>query len=171
MLPLPLARMAADEHERRRAAEQLDSARVGTDQERQALDRSVATDIEEDRSAGPEGSELLVAVGDAPRLPALVPAARLLDEPAAPKGEPLLFGERSPREALELDAAREAAQPRPLEAEQEGRVRLRPGWHDQEGAALRPGSQPPAPSLGVAPARRRSCLDHAQHGELGAVQL
>src|SRR6266536_732879 len=151
MLPLPLARMAADEYERRRPAEQPDSTRVGADQERQALDRRVATDVEEDRAAGPEGSELLVAVGDAPRPPALVPAARLLDQPAAPKREPLLLRERSPREALKLDATREAAQPRPLEAEQEGRVRLRPGLHDQEGAVPRPGSQPPAPSPGVAP--------------------
>src|SRR5207249_10928491 len=122
-------------------------------------------------AAGPEGSELLVAVGDAPRPPALVPAARPLDQPAAPKREPLLFCERSPREALKLDAAREATQPRPLEAEQEGRVRLRPGRHDQEGVAPRPGSQPPAPSLSVAPARRRSCLEHAQHRQLGPVQL
>src|SRR5947208_5585661 len=113
MFPLPLARMTADEHERRRPAEQLDSARVGTDQERQALDRRVATDVEEDRAAGPEGSELLVAVGDAPRPSALVPAARLLDQPAAPKREPLLLRKRSPREALKLDAARKSPQPRP----------------------------------------------------------
>src|SRR5205814_185255 len=85
--------------------------------------------------------------------------------------EPLLFYERSLREALELDAAREAEQLRPLEAEQQCRVRLRPGWHDQEGAVPRPGSQPPAPSLSVAPTRRRSCLDQAQHGQLGPVQL
>src|SRR5213592_396963 len=126
MLPLPLARVAADEHERRRAAEPLDCTRVGADQERQALDRREATDVEEDRAAGPKGSELLVPVGDAPRPAALVPAARLLDQPAAPKREPLVFRELLPREALELDAAREAAQPPPLEAEQQGRVRLRP---------------------------------------------
>jgi hypothetical protein len=171
VLPLPLARMAADEYERRRPAKPRDSARVGADQERQALDRRVATDVEEDRAAAPEGRELLVTVGDAPRPAALVPAARLLDQPAAPKREPLVFRERSPREALELDAAREAAQLRPLEAEQEGSVRLRPGRHDQEGATPRPGSQPPAPSPSVPPAGRRSCLDPAQHGELGPVQL
>jgi hypothetical protein len=108
MLPLPLAQVAADEHELRRPAEPLDS--VGADQERQALDRRVATDAEEGRAAGPEGGELLVTVGDAPRPTALVPAARLLDQPAAPKREPLVFRERSPREALKLDAAREAAQ-------------------------------------------------------------
>jgi hypothetical protein len=34
MLPLPLARMAADEHERRRPAEPRDRMRVGADQER-----------------------------------------------------------------------------------------------------------------------------------------
>jgi hypothetical protein len=113
--------MAADEHERRRCAEQLYSTRVGADQERQALDRRVATDVEEDRAAGPEGSELLVAVGDAARPAAFVPAARLLDL--------------------------------------------------QQGAAPRPGPQPPVPSLCVAPARRRSCLDPAQHCELGPVQL
>jgi hypothetical protein len=38
-------------------------------------------------------------------------------------------------------------------------------------AAPRPGSQPPAPIPSVAPARRRSCLDRAQHRELGPVQL
>src|SRR5882724_2639513 len=158
MLPLPLARVAADEDERRRPAEPLDGTRVGADQERQALDRRVTTDVEEDRAAGPEGRELLVTVGDAPRPTALVPAARLLDQPATPKREPLVFRERSPREALEFDAAREAAHPRPLEA-------------DQQGAAPRPGSQPPAPSPSVAPTRRRSCLDQAQHRELGPVQL
>jgi hypothetical protein len=41
-----------------------------------------------------------------------------------------VFREWSPREALKLDAAREAAQLCPLEAEQEGRFRLRPGRHD-----------------------------------------
>jgi hypothetical protein len=40
----------------------------------------------------------------------LIPAARLLDQPAAPKRKPLVFREWSPREALKLDAAREAAQ-------------------------------------------------------------
>src|SRR5207248_712139 len=83
-----------------------------------ALDRRVATDVEEDRAAGPEGRELLVTVGDAPRPTALIPAARLLDQPAAPKREPLLFYERSLREALELDAAREAEQLRPRAGEQ-----------------------------------------------------
>ena len=34
MLPLPLARMAADEHEWRRRAEPRDGTRVGADQER-----------------------------------------------------------------------------------------------------------------------------------------
>jgi hypothetical protein len=114
MLPLPLARMAADEHERRRLAQPLDGPRVGADQERETLDSRVATDVEEDRAAGLEGSELLVSVGDAPRSTALIPAARLLDEPAAPKRKPLLAQEWSPREALALDAAREAAQLRPL---------------------------------------------------------
>jgi hypothetical protein len=51
MLPLPLARMAADEHERRRRAEPRDRTRMGADQERQTLDRRVATDVEEDRAA------------------------------------------------------------------------------------------------------------------------
>src|SRR6266516_3538881 len=74
LLPLPLARMTADERQRRRPAEPRNRTRVGADQERQALDRRVATDVEEDRAAGPEGSELLVAVGDAPRSTALVPA-------------------------------------------------------------------------------------------------
>src|ERR687891_1687280 len=114
MLPLPLARMAADEHERLRLAEQLDGARVRADQERQALDRREATHVEEERAAGPEGSELLVGISDAPGTTALVPAARLLDEPAAPKGAPLRARKRSPREALALDAARETAQLRAL---------------------------------------------------------
>src|SRR2546430_17060704 len=110
MLPLPLARMAADEHERRRPAEPLDGTCVGADQERQALDRRVATDVEEDRPAGPEGGELLVTVGDAPRPTALVPAPRLLDQPAAPKREPLVFRWRAPRETLKLHPPRGDAQ-------------------------------------------------------------
>src|SRR5439155_22335612 len=152
--PLPLTWMAADEYERGGLGEPLDSTRVGADQEWKPLDRRVATDVDEDRVAGPEGSELLVTVGDAPRATALIPAARLLDEPAAPKRKPLGSRERSPREALKLDAARQAAQLRPLEAEQQGRFRLRPGRHDQQRAAPRPDPQPPAPLRSVAPARR-----------------
>jgi hypothetical protein len=109
--------VAANEHERRRFAKPLDRTRVRADQERQTLDRRVATDVEEDRAAGPEGSELLVSVGDAPRSTALIPTTRLLDEPAAPKREPLVGRERLPPEALVLNAARDAAQLRPLEAE------------------------------------------------------
>jgi hypothetical protein len=45
VLPLTLAGMAADEHERRGPSEPLDRTRVGADQERQALDRRVATDV------------------------------------------------------------------------------------------------------------------------------
>src|SRR6266516_1331616 len=105
MLPLPLTGMAADEHERRGLAEPLDGTRVRADQEREALDRRVATDVEEDRAAGPEGRELLVTVGDAPRPTALIPAARLLDQPAAPKRKPLVYRKWSPQEALKLDAA------------------------------------------------------------------
>src|SRR5204862_5714449 len=78
MLPLPLARMAADEHERRGLAERLDRARVGADQEREALDRRIASDVEVDRTARPEGGKVLVAVADAPRPAALIPAAWLL---------------------------------------------------------------------------------------------
>src|SRR5206468_3097295 len=100
MLPLPLARVAADEDERRRLAEPLDRTRVGADQEREALDRRVAADVEDDRAAGPEGRELLVTVGDAPRPAALIPAAWLLDQPAPPKCKPFVFCEWSPREAL-----------------------------------------------------------------------
>src|SRR6266516_5701474 len=95
MLPLPLARGAADEHEWRGPAEPLYSLRMSADQERQALDRREASDVEEDRAAGPEGGELLVTVGDAPRPAALVPAARLLDQPATPKREPLVLREWS----------------------------------------------------------------------------
>jgi hypothetical protein len=86
MLPLPLARMAADEHERCGLAEPLNHTRVGADQERQALDRRVATDVEEDRVGGPEGSKLRVSVGDAPRPAALIPAARLLRAREAARG-------------------------------------------------------------------------------------
>src|SRR2546430_17670765 len=171
MLPLPLSGVAADEYERRGLVEPLDGARVGADQEREALDRHVATDVEEDRAAGSEGGEFLVTVGDAPRPPALIPAARLLKKPAAPKRNPLLSHEWSPREALKLDAAREAAQLRPLPAEQEGGFCFRPRRHDQQVAAPPPRLQPPAPIFGGAPALRRSCLDRAQHRELGAVQL
>jgi hypothetical protein len=87
--------------------------------------RRVATDVKEDRPAGPEGSELLVAVSDAPRS---MPRRRVVSASA-------------------------------------------PGGHDQERTAPCPGSQPPFPIPSVAPARRRSCLDPAQHGELGPVQL
>jgi hypothetical protein len=131
MLPVPLARMAADEHERRRLAEPRNRPRVRTDQEQKALDRRIATDADEDRTAGPEASELLVTVGDAPRPPALIPARALLDALAAPKRKPLPSREWSRREALVLDAARGAAQLRPLELEKEGRVRLGPRRHDE----------------------------------------
>jgi hypothetical protein len=96
---------------------------------------------------------------------------RPLDEPTAPKRKPFLTREWSRREALELYAAGEAAQLRPLDPEEQSRFRLRPGRHDEQAAAARPCPQPPAPNLGVAPVRRCSCLDHAQHGELGPVQV
>src|SRR5688500_5725092 len=156
MLPLPFARMAADEHERRRLAEPLNHTRVGADQQRQSLDRRIPADVEKDGTAGPEGSELLVTVGDAPRPAALIPAARLLDQPVPPERKPLLSRKRSRPKALELDPARQAAQLRPLAAEKQCRFRLRPGRHNKQGAAPRPCSQPPAPILSVTPARRRS---------------
>jgi hypothetical protein len=90
--------VAADEHERRRLAEPLDRTRVCADQEREALDGREATDVEEDRAAGPEGSELLVTVGDASWPAALIPAARLLDQPAAPKRVGSGAGERDLRQ-------------------------------------------------------------------------
>src|SRR6266516_1118661 len=80
MLALPLARMAAHKHERQGAAERLERARVRGDQKRQPLDRRVAADIEEDRAAGAEGNELLLAVGDAAGAAALAPALGLLDQ-------------------------------------------------------------------------------------------
>src|SRR5438876_603253 len=111
MLALPLARMSAHEYERQRGAEPLARARVRRDQERQPFDGGVAADIDEDRSAAAEGSEVLVAVGDAAGAAALVPAARLFNEPAPPEREPLLAGKRARRELLQLDPARQAAKP------------------------------------------------------------
>ena len=89
-------------------------------------------------SAGPEGGELLVGVGDAAGPTALIPAARLLDEPAAPEREPLPGRERPRRKALQLDAARQAAQLRPLEAEQQRCIRLRPRRHNKQGCSAAP---------------------------------
>jgi len=106
-----IGREAAEEAvhvQRGPGAEPLDRVRVRSDQKRQSLDRRVAADIEEDRSAGAERSEVLVAVGDAAGAPALVPTLGLLDQPAPPEREPLLAGERARREPLEVDPARQA---------------------------------------------------------------
>src|SRR6266542_281716 len=103
MLALPLTGMAAYKHERQGAAEPLERARVRGDQQRQSLDRRVAADIEEDRAAGPEGSELLLAIGDAAGAAALAPALGLLDQPAPPERKPLLAGNRPRPERFEVD--------------------------------------------------------------------
>jgi hypothetical protein len=107
MLLFPLARVAADEDERAGPPECGLGARVGADQERQPFDGREAAEVKEDRLRG-EGGELLVPVGDGSRLPLLVPALRVLDEPATPEGAARLPGERGGLEAIELDAAGKA---------------------------------------------------------------
>src|SRR5262245_46058583 len=102
MLALPLARVTAHKHKRQGAAEPLERARMRSDQKRQPLDGRVAADIDEDRPRGAEGSEILLAVGDAAGAAAFVPTLWLVDQPAPPEREPLPAGERAPPEHLEV---------------------------------------------------------------------
>src|SRR5215471_14902365 len=104
MLALPLARVTADKHERQGAAESLERARMRSDQKRQPLDRRVAADVDEDRPGGAEGSEVVLAVGDAAGAAAFVPTLWLLEQPAPPEREPFPAGGRARPEPLEVDA-------------------------------------------------------------------
>src|SRR6266540_3717307 len=171
MLALPLARVTAHKHERQRAVEPLDRTRVRGDQKRESLDRRVAADIDEDRSAGTEGREVVVAVADAAWTAALVPTLWLLDQPAPPEREPLLADERARREPLEVDPARQAPKPPRVEPQEQGRLELRTRRHDEERALLCPATQSCRPTRGVPPARPRTRLDRPQQRQLSTVQL
>ena len=76
VLALPLAREAADEHERRAAAEAGAGALVGLDQQRDALDLGEAADVEQHRRVGSS----MLDVGQ--RLRPIAPA---VDRRARPK--------------------------------------------------------------------------------------
>src|SRR6266540_4368210 len=157
MLSLPLAGVAADEDERQRPAEPLDGG--------------VAAHIEDDRLGFAEGPEIRLLVGDGAGSAALVPAQRLLDEPAPPVEKALPAAERSPLEQLELDAARERLDALERDAEQSRDLQRRARRDDQALAGLRPLALARRPAVGEAPAGRRAGLDRAQQRELGAVQL
>src|SRR6266508_6653560 len=103
---LPLTGAAPDQHERQRPAEPRERLGVRSEQERQPLDRREAADVEQDLLRLLEWPQVVAAVGDAAGHAALVPAERLLDQPAAPVGEPLPPVERPPPEQVELDTAR-----------------------------------------------------------------
>src|SRR4029453_12864082 len=130
--------------------------RVGADQEWQALDRRVATDVEENTATGPEGSELLVTLGDAPRPTALIPAARGCSTSQRRQNasrSASASGRRVKRpSSTPLGRPRSFARSRPSRTAASASA---PG-HDQEGTAPRPGSQSLAPSLRLAAARPSS---------------
>src|SRR2546423_1513774 len=87
-------------------------------QERSPLAGRIAADIKEARPARAKRSDVLLAVDDAARAAALVPTLGLLDQPAAPKREPLLAGKRPRTERFEVDSARQAPKPPPLEPQE-----------------------------------------------------
>src|SRR5439155_15122994 len=109
--PLPLPRMAADEHKRQVSPDLGLGALVCLDQQGQPLDGREAAQVEEHRFRAERG-ELVGPVGDAAGRPLLVPALRVVDEPAPPERQPGLTGERPRLEAFQLDAARKPVQPR-----------------------------------------------------------
>ena len=154
MLALPLPRVAPDENERARALETGLRAGVGADQERQPLDGGKAAKVEKDRLRG-EGKKLLLPVGNAPRPPALVPALRLLDQPAAPEGTARLTCARLRPKALQLDAAGQTMHPRALEPKKGCHLRLGARRHDQPRTGTRPAPQPLLPDAPVPPVRTR----------------
>src|SRR5206468_5968402 len=87
VLALPLARIAAQQHERRGPLEALVRARPRADQERQALYLGVTADVQQDRAV--ERVEVVVGIRDAALLPGVrVPAPGLLYEPAPPQLAP-----------------------------------------------------------------------------------
>jgi hypothetical protein len=170
VLAFPLAGVAADEDEWDGILEVGLGAGVGVDQEWQPLDGGEAAEVQEDRSGG-ERRELFVAVGDASGRPVGVPALRVLDQPLPPESASLLCRDRSGSEALELDAAREPVEFRPLEPEQCCDFLLGARGHDQPLAGVRPAAKPPFPGARVPPLARRPGRERTQEGELGAVQL
>ena len=129
-------------------------------------------DVEQHRAAAANGRELLVGVGDAARLARLVPAARLLDQPAAPVGEPRLA---RPRPAVEPGGVEAVGRPDDALGIHPEQVRHPPHRvgreHEQPLAAAGPAAHPLGPLGGVVPARRRPLVDLAQHQQLGAVQV
>jgi hypothetical protein len=99
MLALPLPRVAADEHERQVSPQLGLGVLVCLDQQGQPLDGGEAAQVEEHRFRTERG-EFVVLVGDAAGRPVLVPALRVVDEPAPPERQPSLTGERSRPEAF-----------------------------------------------------------------------
>src|SRR6266511_1126637 len=171
MLSLPFAGVAADEDERQRPVEPLERPRVCPDEKRQPLDGGVAAHIEENRLSFAEGPEIRLPVGDATGSAALVPAQRLLDEPAPPVEKALPAAEYSPLEQLELDPARERLDALQRDAEQSPDLHRRARRDNQALAGLRPLALARRPAAGEAPAGRRAGLDRTQQRKLGAVQL
>src|SRR5438552_1525870 len=137
VLAFPLAGVAADEEKWGGTLELGLGAGVRADQQWQPLDGGEAAEVQENGSGG-KRCELFVAVGDASGPPLLVPALRVLDQPAAPKGASLLGCERARPEALKLDPAGKPDQRAPLEPEQRCDLRLGARGHDQLLAGLRP---------------------------------
>src|SRR6266540_2331870 len=89
MLALPLARVAADQNERHVAPEPGLGVLVRLDQQGQPLDGCEAAQVEQHRLAG-ERRKVVVPVGDAAGRPLLIPALRVVDEPAPPERPPRL---------------------------------------------------------------------------------
>jgi hypothetical protein len=156
MLPLPLAQVAADEDERQRPPEPLERPRVRPDEKRQPLDGGVAAQIEENRLSFAEGPEIRLPVGDGAGSAALVPAQRLLDEPAPPVEKALPAAQYSQLEQLELDPARERLDALERDAEQSRDLHRRARRNDQALAGLRPLAAG-APPSGRRSASRQAC--------------
>ena len=105
MHALPFPGEATEQDQRDRPLVALAVARVRADHQMDPLDLGVAAHIDEDRPVG-EDLEVVLGVGHAPRLPRLVPAARILHEPAPPQRDPLPARHRSAVEARRLEAVR-----------------------------------------------------------------
>src|SRR5215211_4076675 len=170
MLAFPLTRVAADQDERELSPEPGLDELMRSDEQGQPPDGGETSEVEENRLRAERG-KVVLPIGDGAGHPLLVPALRVMDEPAPPERLPRPAGKGSRPEALELETAWKPVQARALESEYGGHLGLGTGGHDQSPTTLRPETQALLPGPRVLPISRRTYLQATQERELSAVQL
>ena len=171
MLALPLAREAADDHERGAARQAGPGGLVGLDQQRQPLDLGEAAHVQQHRRLAVlvgERRQVGLRVRHRPRGLARRPAARLVHQMAPPVR---LVVDLPGMERLRVEPVRDQHAAVGLQAEQVARAlhrRLRE--HDHPLAGGGPAAQPVRPLGGMGPPAGIG-LDRLQHQQLGAVEM